>query len=520
MLNFIKSSRTLYLVFLVLIVSCEKKESPIPLQEGQVRLTSIEVQAYLQGNPGARLSSGSSWTHVYPSSAKIVFKNKQSNEEFELVFDPNNFGNASITLPYADYIYHTEVSGGNYENFLPFSAEGEFRLNSSSFDIKLQAETEYGLITVENNNLESAPILVDEGNVNMNLLGNHYFKYVRSGREPVLEIVENVFQNTIRRTVRVEAYKHYNYIVKISDGTGEVIDLQMKDFELIEEELLVNVEAVPTSQMPTLVTNLNTELRESSGLAYFNNQLWTINDSGNENMVYQVDINTGNTLKRVRVTNASNVDWESLAQNDKYLFIGDFGNNSGNRTDLTIYRVEKTKILNQEEVEAEKITFTYSDQSNFSSAFNNNNFDCEAFFFANGNLHLFSKNWLDNKTKYYILPSDPGNYEAQLVTDFDTQGLITGADINQVTGDIAMVGYTNAGLSTQCFVWLFSGYSDFNIFEGKRNRIVLGSPAVLGQTEAIYLKPDNSGWISSEQISAGGFTVPGKLFSFDYKSFF
>lgn len=507
-------------LFLLLSFGCEKKEEQPSTQEGLVRLSELELQAYNQGNPSARLQSGSTWTHVFKSEAKITFTSEQTGEQYELIYDPNNFGNSSLKLPYADYTYSTEVSGNNYENFLPYTAKGEFRLNSASLEIRLHAETEYGLVTVKNKNLESAPIMVDGSSINMTLLGNHYYKYVKSGREPVLEIIENIFQNTIRRTISVEAYKHYNYRVIVSDGSSEVVDLQMQDFDLIEEDLMVNVGTVPATQMPQFVTNLVSELRESSGLAYFNNQLWTINDSGNENIIYQVDESNGNTLKRVRVSNAENIDWESLAQNEEYLFIGDFGNNSGNRKDLTIYKIEKSKMISQEEVEADKITFSYPDQSDFTPALNNNNFDCEAFFFANGKLHLFSKNWLDNKTKYYTLPSTPGGYEAKFITEFDSQGLITGADINPITGDIAMIGYTNAGFSTQCFVWLFSGYPSFDIFQGKKNRIVLGSPAVLGQTEAIYLKTDNSGWISSEQISAGGFTVPPKLFSFDYSSFF
>lgn len=510
----------LLLYFFLLLWGCEKKEEIPSTKEGQVSLSAIELQAYNQGNPNAKLNAASTWTHVFKSDAKIIFTSKQTGDKYELAYDPNNFGNASLTLPYADYTYITEATGDNYENFLPYTAEGEFRLNSSVLEIKLDAETDYGLVSVENKNLESAPILIDAGNINMTLLGNHYYKYVKSGREPVLEIIENIFQNTIRRTISVEAYKHYNYRVVVSNGTGEVIDLQMRDFELIEEDLMVNTGAVPTSQSPQFITNLVNELKESSGLAYFNNQLWTINDSGNENIIYQVDETNGSTLKRVRVTNAPNVDWESMAQNDQYLFIGDFGNNSGNRKDLTIYRVEKSKVISQNEVVADKITFHYSDQTDFSAAFNNNNFDCEAFFFANGKLHLFSKNWLDNKTKYYTLPASPGDYKAELLDEFDSQGLITGADINSQTGDIVMIGYTNKGFSTQCFVWLFSGYPSFEIFNGKKNRIVLGSPASLGQTEAIFLKADNTGWISSEQISAGGYTIPPKLFAFDYSSYF
>src|SRR5690606_35587416 len=80
---------------------------------------------------------------------------------------------------------------------------------------------------------------------------------------------------------------------------------------------------------------------ESSGLARHeaNQSLWTHNDSGGKPELYEMDF-SGKLLSTLKVPQATNVDWEDLAQGpDGTLFIGDMGNNSNQRQDLTIYAV-------------------------------------------------------------------------------------------------------------------------------------------------------------------------------------
>lgn len=276
---------------------------------------------------------------------------------------------------------------------------------------------------------------------------------------------------------------------------------------------------VPSSYELEFVSELHEELSESSALAEFNNTLWTLNDKGNENILYQLDTNNGSILKKVKIANAENIDWESMAQSNDYLFIGDFGNNAGNRVDLVILRIKKSDLLAFEEVNAEKIFFSYPDQNNLNPIFQKHNFDCEAFFFVNNELHLFTKNWEDNKTNYYTVPDKPGNQLAEFKESFDVAGLITDADINRSTGDIILLGYTNAGISSQNFIWLFYDYTSFDIFKGEKNKIILGNVRDLGQTEGIVIREDNSGWITSEEILAGPIRIAPKLFRYDFKGF-
>jgi len=146
---------------------------------------------------------------------------------------------------------------------------------------------------------------------------------------------------------------------------------------------------------PAVKYLLPQEVEETSGLSYFNGKFWTINDSGGLPMVYGLDTLTGEVVQRIAVKNAANRDWESLATDKEYLYIGDFGNNSGNRDDLGIYKLPLSEFpaMGDAEIAAEFIAFEYEDQPEEQVKRKENNYDCEAFLAAGDSLYLFSKNW-------------------------------------------------------------------------------------------------------------------------------
>jgi len=255
-------------------------------------------------------------------------------------------------------------------------------------------------------------------------------------------------------------------------------------------------------QEKAILSNL---VLESSGLAFFDNQLWTHNDGGNEDKLYQLDTLTGEVLKTVVVANSENEDWEDLAEDDTHVYIGDFGNNDGDRTNLRIYKFPKSQIPTGV-VTAELIEFNFEDQTVFTPNNNNHNYDCEAFFFWNDSLHLFSKNWVDQKTRHYILPSVPGNYEAKLVESIEAQGFITGGDIND-DGVIGLIGYNPSGVN---IMWLFFDYKGTKFFSGNKRKISLGLALDNSQTEALVFKENGYGYISSESFA----NLDAKLLSF------
>lgn len=242
---------------------------------------------------------------------------------------------------------------------------------------------------------------------------------------------------------------------------------------------------------------LSEEIKESSGLAYFNGKLWTINDSEGLPVLYAFDTISGQIVQRIMIANAINIDWEALATDEQYVYVGDFGNNSGTRDDLTIYRVLKSDISLQGDgtVESTKLTFSYSDYPGSIENRKNNNFDCEAFIADTEFLYLFSKNHGDQRTKLYRLPKLTGNHVAELITTFNSSGLITGADINNTSKEITLIGYVDQ--SWIPFTWLLFDYEGNHFFSGNKRRIdFLNIPAT--QTEAIVYTVGKHEVISSE----------------------
>lgn len=139
-------------------------------------------------------------------------------------------------------------------------------------------------------------------------------------------------------------------------------------------------------------TKLDKLLTETSGLLYSKGFIWTHNDGGGEAALYKVNPKNGKIVQKVSISNAKNKDWEDLAQDDQFIYIGDFGNNQGQRKDLKIYKIKKADLNeNNTTASAEILTFSYPEQTDFAIS-DQHNFDCEAFFCWNNQLHLFTKN--------------------------------------------------------------------------------------------------------------------------------
>ena len=265
------------------------------------------------------------------------------------------------------------------------------------------------------------------------------------------------------------------------------------------------------------VNNLDQQLGESSGLAFFNGRLWSHNDSGNWPLFYSVDTLTGQVLQTFRVRNEIQIDWEDICTGNGYLYIGDFGNNAGNRTDLRILRIDMDSIGNavQDTVSAESIYFVYEDQNDFSGTNTSHNFDCEAMFFLNDSLHLFSKNSNNGYTKHYVLPAIPGMYTARLRDSLYVQGQVTSADIS---GDslVVLIGYEPPLYSP--FAFMLWDYTDDALFSGNKRRLTLGSVFTMGQQEGVCFRSGYNGYISAETV--GQLNLPARFFRFDLSRFF
>ncbi len=263
---------------------------------------------------------------------------------------------------------------------------------------------------------------------------------------------------------------------------------------------LLPLAAAAQPLVPTLLTALSPTLYESSGLLAVNGALWTHNDSDNENKLYQVDPSNGEVVREVTLTNASNVDWEAITSDGEWVYVGDFGNNPGSRTNLRIYRFPLTELTDPDvtSVLVDTIRFAYADQTDFTPANQAHNWDCEAFIVEGDSLYLFSKRWLDAHTMCYALPAWPGDHMAVPHDSLDSQGLVTDATYDPGTGRLLLLGYTHA---MHPFIWDLSGFHGNTFFHSQAERYDLALPFT--KTEGITFLNSDTVWISCEENFMG-----------------
>ncbi|MGO3183006.1 MAG: T9SS C-terminal target domain-containing protein [Aequorivita sp.] len=236
-------------------------------------------------------------------------------------------------------------------------------------------------------------------------------------------------------------------------------------------------------------------LSETSGLIYWNDKLWTQNDSADNNL-YELNPSNGYITDSISLYPEINKDWEEISQDNNYFYVGDFGNNvNGNRTDLKIIRVSKTSIL-AGIPEMDIINFTYENQIDFTpKGANNTDYDCEAFIITDDEIFLFTKEWISNKTRVYKLPKIPGTYQAELLDTFDIKGLVTGAVYKKDKGIIALSGYNNF---LQPFVFLLYDFKDEDFFGGNKRKLDINLP--FHQVEGITTEDSLIYYISNEKF--------------------
>lgn len=257
-------------------------------------------------------------------------------------------------------------------------------------------------------------------------------------------------------------------------------------------------------------------IKETSGLIKLDNRLWTLNDSGGKAALYQIDERNGRILKTLTIKNARNYDWEDIAYDDTYVYIGDVGNNRGNRKDLKVYKIPRASLRTQKSVRAEIISFSYNDQKDFRSRPHKHNYDCEAMIAHNGKLYLFSKNWGNQKTRLYELSTNVGKHKARYISTFNIQGMVTGASINKELNILLLTTYSKL---LNVNVWALTNHDNRNFFNGDAKKLNLTSP-IQGQIEGITFKSNYKAYLSSEAFTKYIFSFDASLYEIDFSGEF
>lgn len=276
---------------------------------------------------------------------------------------------------------------------------------------------------------------------------------------------------------------------------------------------LILISCQQSSSGLEVLFKLPNSLKEVSGISYNSSEklIYSIQDRGNSNEIQVLNLD-GKLIRSIKVTNASNIDWEDITQDKNgNIYIGDFGNNDNERSDLTIYKISKEK-LSQNQVESDyKIEFSYPEQKTFPPKKTERFYDVEGFVELNGAFYLFTKNRsknFDGTVMIYKIKNMAGEQDAQLMGSFISctnynHCAITSAAISPDGQKIVLLAHDK--------IILFEDWEYDDLLSANRTTISLND---FSQKEAVAFLDDSTLLIADERNKNEG----GNVYKFSFKN--
>lgn len=237
----------------------------------------------------------------------------------------------------------------------------------------------------------------------------------------------------------------------------------------------------------TVVGSIDNDLEEASAAQMVTNSnlIWTIQDAGNNNNVYGLDLK-GDIVKEIDVSNIKNQDWEDLASDTEgNLYIGDLGNNSRKRKKFFIYKIENLANVDHK---TEALTISFTLPKDVKSE------DFESFFLWKDSFYVFSKE--NKKTMLLKVPNKVGEHVATYITEYELKGKdtrVTSADISPDGKTVVLLNHDR--------IWALTEYNTDNFFEGVVSKIDLKHDS---QKEGICFKDNKTVYITDEDSGKDG----------------
>lgn len=257
--------------------------------------------------------------------------------------------------------------------------------------------------------------------------------------------------------------------------------------------------------------SLPKKLKEVSGITLSDDHktIWAIEDQGNKNVVYGLDME-GKLVADVLVENAENNDWEEITKDNKgNIYIGDFGNNDNDRQNLSILKIDLQSASQKTTKVTQTTKFHYEGQTEFPPKKSNWLYDCEAFVEMNGSFYLFTKNrskGFDGTFLVFKVPNQPGDFEAKLIGKLKLDGkysdaAITAAAINSKQDQIVLLNHKN--------IRLLSGFTPNDFSNATIKKVSLEHNS---QKEAVTFLDDKTLLIADEKDKKEG----GNMYKFSF----
>lgn len=256
------------------------------------------------------------------------------------------------------------------------------------------------------------------------------------------------------------------------------------------------------------VANFPMALKGTSSIFYMNGTYWTANDHG-DLIIYNIDSTTGEIL-RVIPFDIEIEDMEEIAQDADYIYFGDFGDNLGERDNLRIFRLDKGDIASGI-FDFDTIEFWYPERNRW----NRRNYDCESFVVGDSNFYLFTKRWNSLDCEVYSIPKRIGEWRANLLGSFASDGLVTGCCYLPQFQLLTLCGYNT---SCKPFVIIIYDIEGENFLDAKKLHVELGNEQGV-QTEAIISHDGIHYYLTNEYLALVSSYTPPRLLNLDLSPF-
>ncbi|MGV7107016.1 hypothetical protein [Flavobacterium sp. U410] len=235
------------------------------------------------------------------------------------------------------------------------------------------------------------------------------------------------------------------------------------------------------------------ELKELSGIIEIHKELYLIQDSRNKPEILVFD-SKGKLQRTIKVLNIENTDWEALTKDEEgNIYIGDFGNNDNDRSDLRIIKINRGDLQQEEVKPSQIISFHYSNQKKFPpKKKDKRNFNVEAFVESENFFYLFSKN-SNGIALVYQIPNQQGEQVAVPIDSLELSVenkpvMITDAAFDSQTHTLVLLGHSTV------FQFQVSQFQDLSKTTKKTVKLHHNS-----QKEGICFKDAKTLWLVDER---------------------
>ncbi len=249
----------------------------------------------------------------------------------------------------------------------------------------------------------------------------------------------------------------------------------------------------------------NPNLKEISGIdASIKNPgvYWVHNDSGDTARIFAVDSKTGATLGTYNLSGAHASDWEDIEvgpgpdPTKSYVYVADIGDNSLNRSSVTIYRIPEPTVTG---TASNPTTTTVTGVDTFNLKYPDGSHNAESFIVdpKSGQMLIIDKTSAGNP-HIYAAPGGLASGSTTTLKDVGTLPLGTGGG-NLVTGADVSPDGTEVAVRTYDHVLLWNRDPSQDIATVLEQKPVMGPVPNEQQGEAIAFNNDGLGYVTTSE---------------------